>query len=138
MPFHHLKKMKNRIKLLTLVFVLCNIMHAQQIPEDKKLHFAAGSIIGAAGYVWSYQKHEDKTRAMITGICLAFAAGVTKEMYDGQIKGGYVELGDIAATTLGGITWSVTIPLFQGERKYYKVKPNRKKRKPKSRGKCGR
>ena len=103
-------------------------MHAQQIPEDKKLHFAAGSIIGAAGYVWSYQKHEDRTRAMITGICLAFAAGVTKEMYDGQIKGGYVELGDIAATTLGGITWSVTIPLFQGERKYFKIKPNRKKK----------
>ena len=104
--------------------------------QDKQLHFAAGSIIGASGYVWSYQKHQDKKRAMVTGICLAFAAGVVKEMYDGQIKGGYVELDDIAATTLGGITWSLTIPLFQPTKRATKIRQSRKKRRPKSNRKC--
>lgn len=80
--------------------------------EDKQLHFAAGNIAGLTGYVISYEKHQDKNRAIITGICTAFAAGVVKEMYDSN-QGGYVEFGDVAATTLGGITIGLTIPLFQ-------------------------
>ena len=103
-----------------------------QIPEDKKLHFAAGNIAGAAGYVWSYSKHQDKKRAIITGVCTAFAAGVMKEMYDATF-GGYVEHGDVLATTLGGITITTTIPLF-GNKKRYGPK---KYRKPKSKRKCG-
>ena len=103
-----------------------------QIPEDKKLHFAAGNIAGAAGYVWSYNKHQDKKRAIITGVCTAFAAGVMKEMYDATF-GGYVEHGDVLATTLGGITITATIPLF-GNKKRYGPK---KYRKPKSKRKCG-
>lgn len=83
--------------------------------EDKQLHFAAGNIAGLTGYVLSYQKHQDKNRAIVTGICTAFAAGVVKEMYDSN-QGGYVELGDVAATTLGGITIGLTIPLFQRRR----------------------
>ena len=77
-----------------------------------------------------------KKRAMITGICTAFAAGVIKEMYDGQIKGGYVDLEDIAATTLGGITINVSIPLFIPKRKYVKIKQNKRKRRPKSNKRC--
>ena len=32
---------------------------------------------------------------MITGLCTAFAAGVMKELYDGGIRGGYVDHRDI-------------------------------------------
>ena len=85
--------------------------------QDKQLHFAAGNITGAFGYVLSYKKHQDKKRAIITGICTAFAAGVAKELFDGAIMNGYVEHKDILATTLGGITISTTIPLFQKKRK---------------------
>tara|TARA_B100000900_G_C20424205_1_gene652222 strand:- start:96 stop:488 length:393 start_codon:yes stop_codon:yes gene_type:complete len=123
-------------KLLILLLIPSFLFSQFYEENDKQLHFAAGSIIGASGYVWSYQKHQDKKRAMVTGICLAFAAGVVKEMYDGQIKGGYVELEDIAATTLGGITWSLTIPLFQPTRRATKIKQSRKKRRPKSNKKC--
>ncbi len=123
-------------KLLILLLIPSFLFSQFYEENDKQLHFAAGSIIGASGYVWSYQKHQDKKRAMVTGICLAFAAGVVKEMYDGQIKGGYVELEDIAATTLGGITWSLTIPLFQPTRRATKIKQIRKKRRPKSNKKC--
>ena len=73
-----------------------------QIQEDKKLHFAAGNVIGAAGYVYSYNKHYDKKRAFINGVCSAFGAGVLKEIYDGE-NDGYVEHNDILATTIGGI-----------------------------------
>ena len=76
-----------------------------QIQEDKKLHYGAGSVIGVAGYVYSYNKHQDKKRAMINGVCLSFAAGVMKEVYDGEIANGYVELNDVLATTLGGVTF---------------------------------
>lgn len=125
------------MKKLFILLLIPNFLFPQFYEEnDKQLHFAAGSVVGAAGYIWSYNQHQDKKRAMITGICLAFAAGVMKEMYDGQIKGGYVELEDIAATTLGGITWSLTIPLFQPTRRATKIRQSRKKRRPKSNKKC--
>ncbi len=101
--------------------------------KDKHMHFAAGNVAGLVGYTWSYKKHEDKTRALITGICTAFAAGVAKELYDAA-TGGYVELGDVAATTLGGITIGFTIPLF--EVKKPKLRTNKRKRRPKSNKKC--
>tara|TARA_B100001173_G_C15975335_1_gene541940 strand:- start:246 stop:623 length:378 start_codon:yes stop_codon:yes gene_type:complete len=121
--------------ILIIVLLIPFFSHTQFYKEkDKQLHFAAGNIAGAAGYIWSYNNYQDKKRAMITGICTAFAAGVTKELYDSSIKGNYLDLQDLAATTLGGITITATIPLFQPDR--YKRK--RKRRKPKSRGKCGR
>ena len=43
-----------------------------------------------------------------------------KELYDGGIRGGYVDHRDIFATTLGGITMSITIPLFQPKRIRYR------------------
>ena len=121
--------------LLIITFMLTTAMDGQSFVEqkDKHLHFAAGNIAGLVGYTTSYQKHEDKTRALITGICTAFAAGVAKEMYDAA-TGGYVELADVAATTLGGITIGFTIPLF--EVKKPKLKTNKRKRRPKSNRKC--
>mgnify|MGYP003129436800 FL=1 len=68
------------MKRLLIILLFPSFLFSQFYEEnDKQLHFAAGSIIGASGYVWSYQNHQDKKRAMVTGICLAFAAGVVKE-----------------------------------------------------------
>ena len=106
------------MKYILLLFLIPSITFSQMYKEqDKQLHFAAGNIAGAAGYIYSYNKHQDKKRAMITGICTAFAAGVAKELFDGAIMNGYVEHKDILATTLGGITISTTIPLFQKKMK---------------------
>ena len=87
---------------------------------DKQLHFGAGMIMSSLGYTWSYNKHQDKKRAMITGLCTAFAAGVMKELFDGGIQGEYVDHRDIFATTLGGLTMSLTIPLFQPKKVRYR------------------
>ena len=98
--------------------MLTTAMDGQSFVEqkDKHLHFAAGNIAGAVGYAWSFKKHQNKKRAQITGICTAFAAGVLKEMYDAS-QGGYVEHADVLATTLGGLTMTFTIPLFQRKQK---------------------
>ena len=104
--------------------------------EDKQLQFAAGNLAGAAGYFWYYNQYQDKKRAMITGICTAFAAGVLKEMYDSSIKGNYLDFEDLTATTLGGITVTFTVPLFQKQYKTVKVRQNKRKKRPKSNKKC--
>ena len=108
---------------LVIISILYSInLHGQFILQepDKQLHFGAGMITSALGYTWSYNKHQDKKRAMITGVCTAFAAGVAKELFDGGIRGGYVDHRDILATTMGGITMSLTIPLFQPKKKRYR------------------
>jgi|TARA_R100000030_G_scaffold93654_1_gene79958 uncharacterized protein YfiM (DUF2279 family) len=88
--------------------------------DDKKLHFLAGNITGATGYIISYKKYNNKKRALITGICTAFTAGVAKELYDSAIVGGKIDPEDILATTLGGITINLTIPLFQKKKTRYR------------------
>ena len=82
--------------------------------QDKQLHFIAGTIAGGLGYKWSYDKHKNKKKAFIAGVCSSFAVGLVKELYDSR-TGGTVETGDVAATALGGITVGFTIPLFQNK-----------------------
>ena len=120
------------MKLFYLFFFIPFFINGQTFVEqkDKQLHFMAGNVAGALGYMKSYEKHGDVKRAMITGVCLAFAAGVMKEMYDAS-QGGYIEHGDVLATTLGGITINLTLPIFT-ERKVYR----QRKRRPKSKRKC--
>ncbi len=111
------------ILILGITFLMTSENHGQHFilqEPDKQLHFGAGMITSALGYTWSYNKHQNKKRAMITGLCTAFAAGVMKELYDGGIRGGYVDHRDILATTMGGITMSVTIPLFQPKKRRYR------------------
>ena len=111
--------METKIKRTYRLVVIATLLSAfsfSQIQEDKKLHFAAGSVIGAAGYVYSYNKHYNKKRAFINGVCTAFAAGVVKEIYDGE-NDGYVEHEDILATTLGGITITAILHLLNKNKK---------------------
>lgn len=111
--------MKKLLLLITCMLTTTMVSQSFVQQKDKHLHFAAGNIAGAVGYTWSYQKHQDKKRAQVTGICTAFAVGVLKEWYDAN-QGGYVEHADVAATTLGGITVSFTIPLFQRKKINYR------------------
>tara|TARA_R100000234_G_scaffold91059_1_gene59219 strand:- start:178 stop:639 length:462 start_codon:yes stop_codon:yes gene_type:complete len=102
------------IKYILILFVSFSFA---QIPEDKKLHFAAGNMIGAGGYAWSYHQHYDKKRATINGVCWAFAGGVMKEIYDGTSGNGYVELNDVWATTIGGLVSVYVINLFNKKKR---------------------
>jgi uncharacterized protein YfiM (DUF2279 family) len=119
------------VRLLIILLIATLPLYGQTFIEqkDKQLHFTAGNIAGATGYFWSYHKHHDKKRAMITGVATAFAAGIVKEFYDAS-QGGYVDFEDIAATTLGGLTINVTLPIFTGKKVF-----KQRKRRPTSKRK---
>ena len=108
--------MKNLIHAIIFMFGLSVSGQSFILQEhDKKLHFAAGSLAGAFGYIWSYQKHKNKTKAIITGICTSLLAGTAKEVYDNS-QGGIFDKRDILATGMGGVFISFTIPVFQNKK----------------------
>ena len=85
---------------LCVLFVMGTVAFANaQIPEDKKLHFAAGNIAGAVGYTWSYKKHQDKKRAIVAGICTAFAAGVILGMHTSKSMKSCLKMGVCSAAS---------------------------------------
>ena len=104
--------------LFIFLFMATTSMASQTFfqQKDKQLHFTAGTIAGGLGYKWSYDKHKNKKKAFIVGVCSSLAVGLVKELYDSR-TGGTVEIGDVAATTLGGLAIGFTIPLFQKKKK---------------------
>ena len=84
--------------------------------KDKQAHFVAGMVASAAGYHWSYKRHNNKTRARLTGMLTSISVGILKELYDSK-NGGTVESRDVLATMMGGALVTVTIPLFQKKKK---------------------
>ena len=105
--------MKNLIHSIIFAFGLTMSGQSFILQEhDKQLHFAAGSMAGALGYNWSYQRHQNKTKAIITGLCASLAAGVAKELYD-KNRGNIFDKRDLIATGMGGVFVTFTIPLFQ-------------------------
>jgi len=87
-------------------------LQAQNIQEDKLLHYAGGVITGGSVYSYVYYKTEDKNLAFWSGLCTAFMAGVSKELIDGE-----VDPNDIFATTLGGLSIGISMPLFSKGKK---------------------
>ena len=117
-------KLKNKLCVLIAIHLFAFAANAQ-IPQDKQLHFAAGTIAGAFGYNYTYAKTQDKTKATLAGIGLAILAGTIKETIDSQQKNDKFDTGDLAATTLGGITISITINLIKNDRKNKKIRKRR-------------
>ena len=115
-------KLKNKLCVLIAIHLFAFAANAQ-IPQDKQLHFAAGTIAGAFGYNYTYAKTQDKTKATLAGIGLAILAGTIKETIDS--KKDRFDLNDLAATTLGGITISVTINLIKNDGKNKKIRKKR-------------
>jgi len=74
-------------------------------------------------YVW--KKTKDKKKAMLAGIGTAILAGTVKELIDSSEKNNYFDTRDLTATTLGGITVSVTINLFNNDKSNKKVRKRR-------------
>ena len=105
------------MKLFYILLLSPTLLFGQLLQEkDKQLHFAAGMISGAAGYTLVYNKTENETLAIFGGIASSLAAGFAKELYDNQ-NGGKADPRDILATSLGGLSVSVTIPLFTKNKK---------------------
>jgi putative lipoprotein len=105
--------------LLIIVFLITSTMFPQSIIEkDKQLHFAAGTVFGALGYDLIWQRTKNTKQAIWGGIALASAAGISKELVDARVLNQKLDKNDLFATVLGGITISVTIPLFKKKVRY--------------------
>ena len=109
-------------KIAVVLFFTLSITNAQEIPKDKQLHFAAGTITGTLGYEYVYSKTKDRKKAFAAGVLTSIAAGVFKESLDATQSGNKFDLKDLTATTLGGITVSFTINLFDKKKKNKKQK----------------
>jgi len=112
-------------KILCILITFFTIATNAQIERDKQLHFAAGGIASSFGYNYVYDKTQDKTKAVFAGIGLAILAGTIKETIDSSQPGNKFDLEDLTATTLGGITISVTINLIKNDRNNKKIRKRR-------------
>ena len=123
--------MRTLFALFVVAFV--GSANAQILQEqDKKLHFAAGVITSSLGYQLVYSKTQNKEQALAAGILTSIAAGIGKEIYDSLQKKNHFDQHDVAATVLGGVSFSLVIKLdainFGSEAKRKKKKRKKQKK----------
>ena len=111
-------------KICVLIALSVSVANAQ-IEQDKQLHFLAGGLASSYGYTYVYDKTQDKKKATLAGIGLAIIAGTIKETIDSSQPGNKFDVEDLAATTLGGITISVTINLIKNDKNNKKIRKRR-------------
>jgi uncharacterized protein YfiM (DUF2279 family) len=112
-------------KILFVLTALSVSVASAQIAQDKQMHFGAGGLVSGFGYTYVFEKTQDKTKATLAGIGLAILAGTIKETIDSQQRNDKFDMEDLAATTLGGITISVTINLIKNDRNNKKIRKRR-------------
>lgn len=84
-------------KFLFCLLFITNFVYSQEIPIDKKEHFAVGFIVGGI-----YSAPKEIKHPFWSSVAVATTAGVAKEMYDSRTNGD-VSSGDIYATVIGGV-----------------------------------
>jgi len=112
-------------KILYVLIALFVSIASAQIEQDKQMHFMAGSLASGFGYTYVFEKTQNKKKATLAGIGLAILAGTIKETIDSHQRNDKFDIGDLAATTLGGITISVTINLIKNDRNIKKIRKRR-------------
>jgi uncharacterized protein YfiM (DUF2279 family) len=111
--------MKTIIIILILLFTgVCN---AQFRTGDEKIHLAAGALISATTYTLVYTKTKNKKKAFWYSIGTTTLVGVLKEVYDSSKDNNMFDTREAVATTLGGLTVSLTLEIFVGKRRKRKL-----------------
>lgn len=109
--------MKPFIVLLLIFFIDTTTCNAQFISEDDIKQFGAGVIISATTYTLVYSITKNKKKAFWYSLGTATLAGFAKETLDSNKYNTKLDTGEALATALGGLTATVTIDLFVGNRK---------------------
>lgn len=78
--------------------------------SDKFGHYKMGLVSGSIGYCVGYELYDSKIMGFVGSMVFSLGSGLIKEGYD-SIGYGSVEGRDILATTMGGLTIGLTIPL---------------------------
>ena len=120
--------MKKIILLLLLYIPALNLVNAQEYSfnSDKQLHFAVGGILGAAGYVTTYDLTEgNRFASYLGGTASAGIVGLLKEFYDSRSNGTGFNGADLAYTALGGLVSSFVTDLIMSKQTYKQRKRRR-------------
>ena len=101
------------MKLIRVVIVLGVMMNVSgisrasgfdplaSIGKDKYMHFSAGVVISHASYPF-FKRYVNEKHAWMYSFSLSVLTGIGKEIYDIPRTG--FDMGDLAATALGGLT----------------------------------
>jgi uncharacterized protein YfiM (DUF2279 family) len=65
----------------------------------------------AVGYQYVYNKTENKEQALAAGVLTSIVAGIGKEVYDSFQPKNRFDQHDVAATVLGGVTFSFVVKI---------------------------
>tara|TARA_R100001377_G_C3099828_1_gene78785 strand:+ start:87 stop:407 length:321 start_codon:yes stop_codon:yes gene_type:complete len=103
-------------KLAIMLFLTLNTVNAQ-VAQDKKKHYTAGVFTSAVAYTYIHTKTKNKNKALVYSLASAILIGALKEAFDATQKGNKFDTQDLLATTLGGISFNVTIKLFNKKRR---------------------
>jgi len=94
------------VKGIIIILLLSISSIAQNIPQDKMLHFSACYLVSSTSTtLLSYKYSENKS--MWIGIGLGVGVGIAKEIYD--IKCGHSDMNDIYADIIGATAGAVVV-----------------------------
>ena len=102
------------MRKLLFILLISSVSYGQ-IARDKKLHFACGAIISVATYDYVFKKTKSKKKAFIWSVTSSIIAGIGKELLDQYNYKGF-DKKDLLASSLGGLSASITINIFKRER----------------------
>ena len=94
------------MKKLIFILLISFNLSAQQIPQDKMLHFSGCYIVSATTTSIASHYLSEKQSFWI-GVSVGTAVGLAKELWD--IKHGNPEWGDLGADVIGAFAGSITI-----------------------------
>lgn len=102
--------------IITLALTLATLVSYGQIAYDKKMHFLAGAGIGFITYTVVLETTHSTKKAFWYSLGASVVTGIAKELVDEHRYNGFSSE-DIVATTLGGLTMSFSINLFDKQQK---------------------
>ncbi|WP_308991997.1 hypothetical protein QLS71_017080 [Mariniflexile litorale] len=108
--------MKIITTFLIVFFMSSSMSHAQFISNDGEWHVLAGAVISATTYAIVYSITKNKKKAFWYSLSTSVLAGIAKEVYDSTKPFNNFDPADVAATSVGALTTSVTLSLFVGKR----------------------
>lgn len=107
-------------RIILTVSLFASSMAISQVATDKVLHFMLGAIVGQSTSYLVNELTDNPKKAFIISFASTLAVGLGKELYDQYIYGGF-DLKDLLATSLGGLSVTIPMSVFQVNRKNKKI-----------------
>ena len=99
-------------KITIIVSILLSQLSFGQIEQDKVKHFVAGALITSVVNTSVYSLTKNKDNALFMGLVAGVGAGLIKELYDSQYRGGF-DLRDLVATGFGSFAASIPLVVIE-------------------------